>query len=170
MSCWFTHTGRKARRPRETVPSTPPFFTLFFLCPLSATAGRLSLILGDLQLPLLTSNTTLLTQETVALCQDTQSYGCMKCIWNPCGVSVFLFKHIYVVLFVSVVSKTCISTPHLLCEEITKLHHPHFGPQVRVMTACCTPIMLVLGDCYIPAPALCMGKDARGVYWMIGTS
>lgn len=45
VSCWFTHTGRKARRPRETVPSTPPFFTLFLLCPLSSslsTAASLS--------------------------------------------------------------------------------------------------------------------------------
>lgn len=76
MSCWFTHPGRKARRPRETVPSTPPFFTLFSLCYRRASLSHS----GDLQLPFLTSNKTLLTHKTVALCQDTQSYGCLKCI------------------------------------------------------------------------------------------
>lgn len=88
MSCWFTHTGRKAWRPRETVPSTPPFFTFFLLCPLSSSPLPLRLShSGDLELPLLTSNKTLLTCETVALCQDTHSHGCLKCTSNTRGVS-----------------------------------------------------------------------------------
>lgn len=70
----YAHWQGSTARPRETVPSTLPFFlTLFFLCPLSSSLCHhwASLHSIYLELPFLVSNKTLLTHKTLALWQHT---------------------------------------------------------------------------------------------------